>query len=112
MGLSGLTLHALLEGAALVPTESGLAAPFALAVLLHRIPVGLVIWWLIKPRYGGMLAAAGVGSILLATVFGFGLGTDVLASVLGPRTEFYQAFVSGSLVHVVFHQGRHDHTHE
>ncbi len=112
VGLSGLTLHALLEGAALVPTERGVATPFALAVLLHRIPVGLVIWWLIKPRYGAMLAAAGVGSILLATVFGFGLGTDVLASVLGPRTEFYQAFVSGSLVHVVFHQGRHDHTHE
>ena len=26
--------------------------------------------------------------------------------------ELYQAFVSGSLVHVVFHQGRHDHTHD
>ena len=112
VGLSGLILHALLEGAALVPTENGVATPFALAVLLHRVPVGLIIWWLIRPRYGATLAATGVGSILLATVFGFSLGTDVLASIHGPGSELYQAFVSGSLVHVVFHQGRHDHTHE
>jgi hypothetical protein len=26
--------------------------------------------------------------------------------------ELYQAFVSGSLVHVVFHQGRRDHSHD
>ena len=80
--------------------------------LLWLIPVGLVIWWLIKPRYGATLAAAGVGSILLATVFGFGLGTDVLAGIRGPGAELYQAFVRGALIHVVFHQGRHDHTHE
>jgi zinc transporter ZupT len=112
VGLSGLVLHALLEGAALVPNASSIETPLALAVILHRIPVGLIIWWLIRPRFGRPLAAVGVGSLVLATVAGYGLGAELLAGETGTALELYQAFVSGSLVHVVFHQGRHDHTHD
>ena len=39
------------------------------------------------------------------------LGTGLLGDVHSSGAEIYQAFVSGSLVHVVFHQGRHDHDH-
>ena len=46
-GISGLFLHAFLEGAALsIPKE----VYFTYAVLLHRIPVGIMIWWLLHPR--------------------------------------------------------------
>lgn len=110
-GLSGIVVHALLEGAALVPgSDEGVATPLALAVVLHRIPVGLVIWWLIRPRHGVAAASAGVGSLILATLVGFGLG-GLLGEAHGSAAEIYQALVSGSLVHVVFHQGRHDHDH-
>ena len=112
VGISGLALHALLEGAAFVPSSGGVEPAFALAVALHRIPVSLVIWWLICPRFGGLAASAGVGSIVVATLAGYGLGTEFLGSTQGSAVELYQAFVSGSLVHVVFHQGRHDHQHE
>ena len=112
MGVSGLVLHALLEGAALVPGEAGVAPAFGVAVVLHRIPVSLVVWWLVRPRYGAFLAAAGVLSIVVVTVAGYALGAEVLEAVHGAGGDLYQAFVSGSLVHVVFHQGRHDHTHE
>jgi zinc transporter ZupT len=112
MGVSGLALHALLEGAALVPGDAGIAVPFALAVVLHRIPVGLVIWWLVRPRYGTTAALLGVGAIVLVTLAGYALGSEVLAGIHGAGADLYQAFVSGSLVHVVFHQGRHDHRHE
>ncbi len=111
VGLSGLVLHALLEGTALVPGAAPVEPPFAAAVILHRIPVSLVVWWLIRPRFGATAAAAGVGSIVLATLAGYGLGHELLANVHGSGAELYQAFVSGSLVHVVFHQGRHDHDH-
>jgi hypothetical protein len=108
--LSGLILHALLEGAALIHDgETPLA--FGLAVLLHRIPVGLVIWWLIFPRHGAGFAAAGVGSVVVATALGYGLGIEMLGEAHGETAELYQAFVSGMLIHVVFHQGRHDHAH-
>jgi hypothetical protein len=111
IGLSGLVLHTFLEGAALVPAQAGHQLAFVLAVTLHRIPVGLVVWWLLRPRYGSGVAAAGVGSILVGTALGYALGMEVLGSVTGQTAEIYQAFVSGSLVHVVFHQGRHDHAH-
>ena len=112
VGLSGLLLHTLLEGAALAPLESaasGLA--FALAVTLHRVVEGLVVWWLLRPRYGVRAAAAGVALLLVATGAGFALGLELLADVESAGVGLYQAFVAGSLVHVVFHQGRHDHTH-
>ncbi|MEQ1856342.1 MAG: hypothetical protein ABL963_07725 [Longimicrobiales bacterium] len=112
VGLSGLLLHSLLEGAALAPLES--APPslaFALALTLHRIAEGLVIWWLLRPRYGVGAAAAGVALLLAATIAGVVLGLEFLAGVDSTGVAVYQAFVAGSLVHVVFHQGRHDHTH-
>lgn len=112
VGLSGIALHAGLEGTALVPGDAGVELPFVLAVLLHRIPVGLVIWWLIRPRFGIPAAAAAVGSVMIATAVGFLIGTELLGDTHYPGFELYQAIVSGSLVHVVFHQGRHDHTHD
>jgi hypothetical protein len=112
MGVSGLALHALLEGAALAPGEAGIPVAFGLAIVLHRIPVGLVVWWLVRPRYGPTAAMMGVSAIVLVTLAGYALGTEVLSGVHGAGGDLYQAFVSGSLVHVVFHQGRHDHTHE
>jgi hypothetical protein len=112
MGISGLILHALLEGAALAPGDEGVAFAFGFAVILHRIPVSLVIWWLVRPRYGAPMAALGVGAIVVVTLAGYALGTEVLEAIHGSGADLYQAFVSGSLVHVVFHQGRHDHTHD
>jgi zinc transporter ZupT len=111
LGVSGLLLHTLLEGAALVPSEDGVPVAFTLAVILHQIPVGLVIWWLLRPRYGTALAAAGVGSIVLGTLVGYVMGGEVLGTLHGEGAAFFQALVSGTLVHVVFHQGRHDHAH-
>ena len=112
VGLSGLTVHALLEGAALVPGETSVSLPLGLAVVLHRIPVGLVIWWLVRPRYGVVAASSGIALLVSATLMGYGVGAEVLGEVHGSGVELYQAFVSGSLIHVVFHQGRHDHTHD
>ena len=106
-GMSGLCLHAFLEGAALASK----AARVATAVILHRIPVGLMIWWLLRPRHGFKGASLGIGAILAATVAGYAAGARFLADGRG-GTELYQAFVGGSLLHVVFHQVRHDHRHE
>ncbi len=111
VGLSGLLLHALLEGAAFAPRAGPVDVAFGLAVVVHRIPVGLVIWWLVRPRHGTTLATLGVGAVIAATLAGFVLGSELLGDAHGPGVGIYQAAVSGSLVHVVFHQGRHDHDH-
>ncbi len=111
VGYSGLLLHALLEGGAFAPLGAPVEPTFAWAVVLHRVPVGLVVWWLVRPRHGGPLAAAALGGVVGATLLGFLIGNEVLGPVHGPGIELYHAFVSGTLVHVVFHQGRHDHAH-
>ena len=108
LAVASMVLHALLEGGALMPATAG--APFAFAVILHRVAVGLLIWWLLEPRHGVVAAVAGVGAILAATVIGFGAGTEILPDG-NAALELYQAFVAGSLLHVVFHQGRRDHAH-
>ena len=109
--LSGLALHALLEGAAFGP-EGTVGLAFGLAVILHRIPVSLVIWWLIRPRHGTWVSVAGVATIVFATLAGYLLAAGPDSGQHGTGVEYYQAFVSGTLVHVVFHQGRHDHRHQ
>lgn len=111
-GLFGLILHALLEGSAFAPgAASQLGLAFAFAVILHRVPVGLVIWWLLRPRYGWAAAAGGVGALVIAPLVGYGIGGELLGEMHGAGVDNFQAFVSGSLMHVVFHQGRHDHQH-
>lgn len=105
-GLSGLVIHAFLEGVALVSKETRVSY----AVILHRIPVGLMIWWILRPRHGFRGAAIGIGTILAATVAGYAIGTRIFAD--GDGVVLYQAFVGGSLLHAVFHQGRLDHSHD
>lgn len=112
VGMSGLLIHSLLEGAGLAPFGSSAPNPaFALAVTVHRVAEGLVVWWLLRPRYGTVAALAGIGLLLSATGAGLAVGLELLAGAEGGWVGLYQAFVAGSLVHVVFHQGRHDHTH-
>ena len=112
VSLSGLALHAILEGAALAPRTDASDAFFVFAVVLHRLPVGLVIWWLIRPRHGRRAAAIGIGAIVAATLVGALAGSLVSWPVDGAGLGLYQAFVAGSLLHVVFHQGRSDHRHD
>ena len=105
-GLSGLALHALLEGAALAPAGAG----FAAAVILHRVPVGLAVWWMLRPRHGLRGGALGIGVLCAATVAGYAIGAN-LHDGHATGVDLYQAFVGGSLLHVVFHQSRRDHRH-
>lgn len=107
VGISGLSLHALLEGAALASPSASLSG----AVILHRIPVGLAIWWLVRPRYGFRSASLGIGLILVGTLAGYIVGTRLVEDSFG-GVDLYQVFVGGSLLHAVFHQGRHSHRHD
>ncbi len=109
--LAGLVFHELLEGAALAPTGEPVEPAFAWAVILHRVPVGLILWWLVRPRHGIPMASAAVGALVLATLVGGLVGLELSGPIHGEGFHYFEAFVSGTLLHVVFHQGRHDHDH-
>lgn len=104
----GISVHALLEGSALT---AGASPAFVLAVVVHRVALGLLIWWLVAPRHGVRAAGAGVGAIIAATLAGYVVGTGVMTDLAFVDSHLMEAFVAGTLLHVVLHQGREDHRH-
>lgn len=109
LGLTGLALHAGLDGVALAGSTGPLSG-LAMAVLLHRLPEGLTIWLLLRPAYGARVAVAALAAVALATAAGMTLplSADLLE---GRALAFIQALVGGSLLHVVVHRA-HPSAHE
>ncbi len=104
LALIALGLHATIDGLALASHDGHHhehGSELALAVVLHRLPVGLGIWWLVRPRLGVRIAIATVALIVAATTAGYVTAhytTELLTGVAGGS---FQALVAGSLVHVV-----------
>ena len=104
-GLSGFVIHAALDGAALATLPSGTPPSFPLAVVLHRLPVGVAIWWLVAREIDRRAGVAALAALVLATVGGYVFGGAVAGMVSDSGALIlYQAAVGGSLVHVVVHQ--------
>ena len=104
LGLSALVLHALIDGTALSQGGGAEGSLLPLAVVIHRLPVGLTIWWLLRPGFGTRTAAAVLGLIAISTLTGFVFGPLLIGGLSSQGIAWFQAFVAGSLLHVVFHQ--------
>ncbi len=96
----GLAGHAFLDGLALTTAGGALS----IAVILHRVPDGVAIWWLLRAPYGRGVAASTLGLMGLATVAGFFVGDAILINTNQAWLASIQAFVAASLVHVVLHR--------
>ncbi len=103
LGLLGLTLHALFDGATLAGDSVG-GAKLPTAVVVHRFPVGLAIWWLLRPHFGRLIATLVLALVAAATATGYGVGPPVAAGLSNQSIAWFQAFVAGSLLHVVFYR--------
>ncbi len=100
LGMAGLVLHATLDGVALA---SGDARPqLATAVLLHRLPEGLTIWWLLRPTYGRRIAGLALALVAAATILGMWAGPSTVPD--GAAIGLIESLVAGSLLHVVMHR--------
>lgn len=111
----GIVVHAILDGFALLPLEPGsglLGNGLALGVILHRLPVGMAIWWVLRPHFGTPVAVATFAVVILATAASYFLGAEIIGLEGAADTAslaFFQSFVAGSLVHVVLFGSSHDH---
>lgn len=115
--VGGLVLHAFVEGLALATLDGG--SGLGVAVIAHRLPVGLLAW-LAMERHGGarwgMIGVLGLGA---ATVAGALLPVPHEVLHDGAFGAFLPAFVAGTLLHVVLDHGLvwggahagHDHDH-
>lgn len=120
----GLIVHALIDGIALLPGLDSHGGPagserlpsssvfdnkLALGVILHRIPIGMAIWWSVRPAFGTPAAVATFALLISATAAAFFFGAPVLEIAERSEVAWFQAFVAGSLVHVVAFGVSHEH---
>ena len=98
----GLAIHTLLDGAALA--MESIDTNLALGVALHRIPIGLFVWWFIRPHFGLLAAYTMLGFIAVGTLFGFNFAPGIVAPLQTTAVAYFQAFVVGTLIHVLFHK--------
>ena len=109
LGLLAIALHAFTDGVALVAAPPGGAGDhhghmLPMAVVLHRVPVGLTIWFLLRPLYGIRAAVGGLVLIAVATGAGFLSGEAMVGALASQGRAIFQAAVSGALLHVVIHR--------
>lgn len=104
LALVGLVVHAALDGMALVipsSSTSGFSA-LALAVVVHRLPMGLAIWMLVRSLMGTRAALVVLGIVVVSTLGGFFLvGQNGLLE--SSWVAVLQAALGGMLLHVLLH---------
>ncbi|MEM7048035.1 MAG: hypothetical protein AAF604_00160 [Acidobacteriota bacterium] len=81
----------------------------ATAVLLHRLPMALAIWWLVVPALGRRLAVLILVTLAAGTILGFSIAGRFLVGLSTPAAAVFEATVGGMLLHVLF---GHEHRHE
>ncbi|GIU25108.1 metal transporter [Shewanella schlegeliana] len=105
LGIGGLLLHTITDGGAMILAQQDGNSPLlALGIILHRLPVGVAIWWLLKPQVGGRWAMAVLVAMMLLTSVGYFAGEQLISHLTLENTVYLQAFVTGSILHVVLHQ--------
>lgn len=120
LALSGILIHTMMDGIALssFSTHDDTGMALALAVILHRLPIGLLIWWAIKPVAGMRTIIVVLTLMSLGTVAGFIVGEIEFPFAHSNGLSYFQSLVTGSLLHVLFHrhihkknETEHEHSH-
>lgn len=102
LAVLGLVLHSVGDGVALSGGHSHAHEALGVAVVVHSVPVGLVVWWVMAPVFGRCLPALTLSLMCMGTVAGYLFG-EQLSAVLGTSAfAWFQALVAGSILHVVF----------
>jgi hypothetical protein len=109
LALAGLALHAMLDGAGLAGSELGAHESLALAIILHRLGVGLVLWLIVQPAFGYRMALVVLASIAGVTILGFSLSEWVLPLAGENAVMTVQALIIGTIIHSLVHRGHMQH---
>lgn len=106
----GLVADAFVDGVALgVPLGEhgdahGQGSILAIAVILHRLPIAITVWWLLRPSMGKAVAGVTLVALGIATIFGYAMSEIADTSLHAGWVAYVQALVAGSLLHVVLHR--------
>ena len=106
VALAGLTIHEFFDGVGLAGAFYGQdgVSLLAVAVILHRLPIAITIWWLLAPTRGPRAAGLVLVALGAATVLGY-FSVDVVAGIIEANwLGLLEALIAGSLLHVVVHR--------
>lgn len=105
IGMSGLALHAGIDGLGLAGAgRSGLQDGVAIAILAHRLPEGMAIWWLVGRSRGPRLAAVALILVLVLTAIGMLVDSAATVLVDSAALAALQSLIAGTLLHVLVHR--------
>lgn len=115
LAVCGLVFHALADGVVLAP---GAATDWALpaAVVVHSIPVGMAVWWLLAPHFGAWPPVLALLAMGAGTVTGYHYGAPLNEMLSAQAWAWFQSLVAGTILHVIFgrphlHGAEEDPTH-
>jgi uncharacterized protein len=109
LGVLAILLHASLDGWMIAEAAAGAVSPthdhdaLLPAILLHRLPEGAALWWLVRPA-GRLPAVAALTVESLGTCMGYAGAALVQTHLSGLGAALVEAFVAGILLHVLFHR--------
>ena len=111
--LAALALHCMLDGAALAhgghahehSDEEGGALALTLAILIHRLPVGLFLGSTVRSLAGPAWAFGATAVVVLSTGLGHWLHEGLELYAEGPAVGVLNALLAGGLLHVVVGHG-------
>jgi len=113
IAIMGLVIHGVVDGSALTMNQYEQGSLIPLAIMLHRAPISMTLWWLIKPQFGQGYAIGVVFVLLLATFLGFQYSYLLMDQLHNKGFMAFQSLISGTLLHVLYHKpGHHDHHQE
>lgn len=104
LALAGLVLHALLDGAGLAGSRLQASSTLGLAIVLHRLGMGLVLWLIVQPAFGRRAAMGLLAVMAAATVLGYLRSEHLLVLEGRGAVLAVQALIIGTIVHSLVHR--------
>ena len=105
LAIIGLLIHSLLDGWIIrqhSATPSSETLALGLAIVVHRVPIGAVLWRLLRQPLGRNAAIGGLLLLGMFTAIGYSIGGQPILSEPAMVNACVQAFMAGLLLHVIF----------
>ena len=104
VALMGLILHAVLDGAGLAGSEMRESSSLAVAIILHRFGMGLMLWLIMQPAFGKRIAWATLFAMAAATIIGFEFSERLLPYADDTLIASVQGVIVGTIIHSLVHR--------
>ena len=108
VALIGLVLHAVLDGAGLAGSDMRDSSSLAVAIILHRFGMGLMLWLIMQPAFGKRVAWATLFAMAAATIIGFEFSERLLPYADDTLIAAVQGVIVGTIIHSLVHR---EHVH-